>query len=125
MGAERKEISIIIHVVNKDTQDNRFQKSKPSPHHRQRLLAVEQTVDVVDDLTYVIVGNLTGPACANTLSTVYQHSRDDGNVPFWLYTLIVIVVVLEQVVIHCWEKKAGQGADGRERKIIKYLERLV
>lgn len=71
-------------------------------------------MDVADDLSYVVVGDLAGPACADTFGTVHQYSGDDGNVPLRLYTLVVIVVVLEQVIIHRWEKKAGQRAGRTE-----------
>lgn len=71
-------------------------------------------MDVADDLSYVVVGDLAGPACANAFSTVNQHSRDDGNVPLWLYALVVIIVVLEQVVIHSWKHKASQWAGGTQ-----------
>lgn len=80
------------------------------PHHGQRLLSVEHTVEVANDLSYVVVGHPAGPSCADTIRTVHQHKGDDGHVPLWLYTLIVIIVVLEQVVIHRWENKAGQRA---------------
>lgn len=81
------------------------------PHHEQRFLAVEHTVDVVDDLTDVIVGDLAGPACANPFGPIHQHSGDNGNVPFRLHTLIIVVVVFEQVVVHRWENKAGQRTE--------------
>lgn len=71
-------------------------------------------MDVVDDLSDVVVGELAGPACADALGTVHQHSGDDGHVPLWLYALVVIIVVLEQVVIHCWENKAGKWAGRTE-----------
>lgn len=80
------------------------------PHHGQRLVAAEHAVDVADDLSYVVVGDLAGPACADTFGTVHQHSGDDGHVPLRLHPLIVVVVVLEQIVIHGREKKAGEGA---------------
>ncbi len=67
-------------------------------------------MDVGDDLTDVVVGNLAGPACANTFSTIYQHKGDYGHVPLRLDALVVIIVVLEQVVIHRWENKAGKRA---------------
>lgn len=67
-------------------------------------------MDVGDDLSNVIVGDLARPACANTFSTVDEHGGYDWNVPLWFDALVVIIVVLEQVVIHSWEKKAGQRA---------------
>lgn len=51
---------------------------------------VEHAVDVVDDLSGVIVGDLTSPACPNALSTVHQHHWNDGNVPLGLHFLVVI-----------------------------------
>lgn len=89
-------------------------------HHGQRLISVEHTVDVADDLSYVVVGDLAGPACADTFSTVNQHSGDDGHVPLWFYTLVVIIIVLEQIVIHSWENKAGKRA-GRKEGLIYEL----
>lgn len=78
------------------------------------LLPVEHAEDVADDLANVVVRNLAGPTCANTFRPVDEQRGDDGDVPLWLHTLVVIIVVLEQVVIHLWEKKAGQGAAGGE-----------
>lgn len=71
-------------------------------------------MDVADDLSYVVVGDLAGPSCADTFSPVHQHSGDDGHVPLRLYALVVVIVVLEQVVIHRWENKAGQRAGRSE-----------
>lgn len=85
------------------------------PHHGQRFFAIEHAVDVNDNLSYVIVGDLAGPACADAFSAVHQHSWDDGHVPLRLDALVVIIVVLEQVVIHSWEKKAGKRAGRTER----------
>lgn len=67
-------------------------------------------MDVADDLPYVVVGDLAGPACADTFGTVHQHRGDDGHVPLRLNALVVVIVVLEQIVIHSWEEKAGKGA---------------
>lgn len=88
-------------------------------HHGQRFLAVEHSVDVADDLSYVVVGDLASPARADTFSAVHQQSGDDGNVPLWLHTLVVIIVVLQQVVVHSWENKSGQRAGRRESREIK------
>lgn len=83
-----------------------------SAHHFQGLLPVEHAVDVADDLANVVVGNLAGPACADAFRPVDEQCGDDGDVPLWLHTLVVIKVVLEQVVVYRWEQKAGQGAAG-------------
>lgn len=91
-----------------------WQISGNHPDHGQRFLAVEHTVDVADDLTNVVVWNLAGPTCADAFGSVHKHSGDDGNVPFRLYALVVIIVILEQVVIHCWENKAGEGARSKD-----------
>lgn len=66
-------------------------------------------MDVVDNLSDVVVGDFAGPACANAVGTVHQHSGDDGDVPLGLYSLVVVIVVLQQVVVHLWEKKTSQG----------------
>lgn len=69
-------------------------------------------MDVADDLANVVVGNLAGPASADTFRPVDEQCGDDGDVPLWLHTLVVVKVVLEQVVVYRWEKKAGQRAGG-------------
>lgn len=58
---------------------------------------VEHAVDVVDDLSGVVVGDLTRPACPDALGAVHQHHRNDGNVPLGLHLLVVIIQELEQV----------------------------
>lgn len=97
-------------ILRLQLEFTKLQSNQSFPHHGQRLLSVQHAVDVVDDLSYVEVGDLAGPACADTVAAVHQHSGDDGHVPLWLHTLIVIIVVLKQVVIRRWEQKAGQRA---------------
>lgn len=58
---------------------------------------VEQAVDVVDDLSWVVVGDLTRPACPDALSSVNQHHGNDGNIPLRLHLLVVVVEELQQV----------------------------
>ena len=73
----------------------------------------EHAVDVVDDLAGVVVGQLAGPAGADALRPVHQHHGDDGDVPLGLHPLVVVVVVLEQVVVHGGEDQPGQRTAGR------------
>lgn len=40
-------------------------------YHWQGVLVVEHAVDVVDDLSGVVVGDLTRPACSDALSAVH------------------------------------------------------
>lgn len=72
-------------------------------YHGQGILVVEQSVDVVDNLSGVVVRNLTRPACPNAFCTVHQQHWNDGNVPLWLHLLVVIIQELEQVEVHGWE----------------------
>lgn len=58
---------------------------------------VEHAVDIVNNLSWVVVGDLTRPACPDALSAVHQHQGDDGNVPLRLHLLVVIVQELEKV----------------------------
>lgn len=37
----------------------------------QGVLVVEHAVDIIDDLTGVVIGNLASPACPNALCTIY------------------------------------------------------
>lgn len=74
-------------------------------------------MDVADNFTHVIVGDSTSPACANAIRAVDQYEWDDGNIPLWLNTHVVIVVVLEQVVIHSREKEPSQRTRESERAI--------
>lgn len=62
-----------------------------SAYHWQGVLVVEHAVDVVDNLSGVIVGDLTSPACPDALSTIHQHHRNNGNVPLRFHLLVVIV----------------------------------
>lgn len=92
-----------------------------SAHHFLGLLPIDQAEDVADDLTNVVVGNLAGPAGADTFSPVDKHHGDDGDVPLWLHALVVIKVVFKQVVVYWWEKKAGQRTGGGAKRKSKYM----
>lgn len=85
-------------------------------NHGQRLLAVQHAVDVVDNLAHVVVGDAAGPARADAVGAVCENNRDDGNVPLRLHAHVVVIVVLEQVVIHGREKQTSQRTRKRERK---------
>ena len=69
---------------------------------------VEHAVDVVDDLSDVIVWDLTRPACPDALSTIHQHQWNNGNVPLGLHLLVVIVQELEQVGVHSRVQQLGK-----------------
>lgn len=71
-------------------------------------MVVKHAVDVVDDLSRVVVGDLAGPASPDTLCSVHQHHGDYGNVPLWLHLLVVIVKKLQQVGVYGWEQQLGQ-----------------
>lgn len=79
----------------KERQCSDLRRAGTCAHHRQRLIAIQHAVDVVDDFSYVVVWDFAGPASANTFGTVDQHHGNDGHIPLWLYALIVIVVVLQ------------------------------
>lgn len=80
-------------------------------YHGQRVLVVEQPVDIVDDLTGVVVGDLTGPAGSDALGAVHQQHGDDGNVPLWLHLLVVVKQELEQIEVHSREQELGKRTD--------------
>lgn len=69
---------------------------------------VEHTVDVVDNLSRVIIGDLAGPASPDTLSSVYQYHRNYGYVPLWLHLLVVIIQKLQQAGVHSRKQQFGQ-----------------
>lgn len=68
---------------------------------------VEHAVEVVYDLPGVVVGDLTRPACPDTLGTIHQHKWNNGNVPLRFHLLVVIVQELEQVGIQRREQQLG------------------
>lgn len=85
-----------------------FHAQSPSTvYHWQGILVVQHAIDVVDDLSGVVVGDLTRPACPDALGTIHQHHWNDGNVPLRLHLLVVIVQELEQVGIHRREQQLG------------------
>lgn len=86
---------------------------------------VEHSVDVVNNLSGIIVGNLAGPACPNALCTIHQHHGNDGNVPLWLHLLVVIIQELEQVRVHCWEQQLGEGTVGNGITIMKQASEKI
>lgn len=57
----------------------------------QGVLVVEHAVDVVDDLSGVVVGDLTSPACPDALGAVHQYHWNDGNIPLRFHLLVVII----------------------------------
>lgn len=69
---------------------------------------VEHAVDVVNNLSWVIVGDLARPSCSNALSTVHQHHWYDGNVPLRLHLLVVIIQELENVGVYHWEQQLSE-----------------
>lgn len=79
---------------------------------------VEHAVDVVDNLSWVIVGDFTCPACPDTLGTIHQHKWNNGNVPLRFHLLVVIKQELEQVGIHRWEQQLGKRTAGNETTIM-------
>lgn len=85
-------------------------------YHGQGVLVVEHAVDVVDDLSGVVVWDLTGPAGPDALGSVHQHQRDDGNVPLWLHLLVVIVQELQQVGVPRREQQFGQRTVGKKKR---------
>lgn len=79
----------------------------------------KHAVNVVDDLSCVVVGNLAGPSSPDTLRSVHQHHWEYRNVPLWLHLLVVIVKKLKQVGVHGWEQQLGQWTvreQGRKNK---------
>lgn len=73
----------------------------------QRLLVFQHTVDVVDDLSGVVVGDLAGPAGPDAFGAIHQHHGDDRNVPLWLHLLVVVKQELEQVGVDGGEQGLG------------------
>lgn len=86
-------------------------------YHGQRVLVVEHPVDIVDDLSGVVVWNLARPASADTLSAVHEHHGDDGNVPLRLHLLVVIKQELKQIGVHLWEQQLGKRTVGKILKL--------
>ncbi len=70
---------------------------------------IEQTVNVVDDLSRVIVGDLAGPTSPDTLSSVHQYHGNYGYVPLWLHLLVIIIQKLQQAGVHSRKQQFGQG----------------
>lgn len=95
-----------------------------SVYHWQGVLVLKHSVDVVDDLPGVVVGDLTCPTCPDTLCAVHQHHWDDRNVPLWFNLLVVIEQELEQVVVHGWEQKLGQRTVGNRPLLGSLIETL-
>lgn len=65
---------------------------------------VEHPVDVVNNLSGVIVWDFAGPPRPDALRAVHQHHGDDGNVPLRLHFLVVVIQELEQVGVHSREQ---------------------
>lgn len=78
-------------------------------YHWQWLFSIHQPTDIVNNFPDIKVGDFTGPASANPFSPIDQHHWNDGHVPLWLHTLVVIIEEPQDVVIHWWEHQACQG----------------
>lgn len=105
--------------MNNRSQTDECFLSAQTVYHWQRVLVVEHAVDVVDDLSGVVVGDLARPARPDALGAVHQHQWNDGNVPLGLHLLVVVVQELEQVGIHRWEQQLGKRTVGNESAIIR------
>lgn len=86
-------------------------------YNGQGFLVVKHTVDVVDNLSWVIVGDLAGPASPDALGSVHQHHRYYGYVPLWLHLLVVIIQELQQTGVHSGKQQFGQWAKRRLKQI--------
>lgn len=82
---------------------------------------IQQAVDVVDDLAWIVVWNLAGPTGADAFGPVHQHHGDDGNVPLWLHLLVVIVKELQQAGVDGWKEQLGQRTVKRKLKQNKHI----
>lgn len=91
-----------------------IQVSVRAAYHRQRFLVFEQAVDIVNYLSWVVVGDLTRPARPDAFCAVYQHHGDDGNVPLRLHLLVVIVQELEEVGVQRGEQQLSEWTVGNE-----------
>lgn len=84
-------------------------------------------MNIVDDLSHVIVGDAAGPSGANALTSISQHQRDDGYVPLWLHSQIIIVVILQQVIVHSREQQTSKWTENNQKRfcftllVIKFL----
>lgn len=83
---------------------------------------VEHAVDIVDDLSGVVVGDLTRPACPDALGAVHQHHWNDRNVPLGLHLLVIIIQELEEVGIHRWEQELGEGTVKNRSIIMRHAQ---
>ena len=82
----------------------------------------EQPVDVVDNLSGVVVGEFAGPPGADALGPVHQHHGDDGDVPLRLHLLVIIVQELQQVGVSGREEQLRQRTEGRESNVRRTID---
>lgn len=85
---------------------------------------VEHPVDVVDNLSWVVVGDFTGPACTDALSSVHQHHGNDGYVPLRLHLLVVVIQKLQQIGVQRGKQQFGQWTEGRQKQNPLHCEDL-
>ena len=86
-------------------------------YHGHGVLLFKHAVDVVDDLSHVVVGDLAGPAGSDALGSVDQDHGEDGDVPLGLHLLVVVPEELQQAGVYRREQQLRQGTAGESRDV--------
>lgn len=84
-------------------------------YHGKWIFSIEHAENIVDDLSHVIVGDAAGPSCADALTSISQQQRDDGHVPLGLHSQIIIIVILQQVIVHSRKQQTSKWTENNQK----------
>ena len=83
-------------------------------YHFLWLLVVNESLQVSHNLPYTIIRHTGGVAGTYPFTTIHQHHRDNGTIPLWLNTNVVISEVLQLSIVRAREYESGQGTQHGE-----------
>lgn len=87
-------------------------------YHGLGFSAIHHSQKVLDDLSRIVVGNFGHPSSANTVSTIYQYHRYDGNVVSWFNFVIIIIFVSQQRIVIRMEYETSQWTVKQKKKLM-------
>ena len=68
-------------------------------HHWFRFTTVEHSVEILNDLTRIVIGNFRHPSGTDTIGTIYQYHWDNRQIMNGFDLLIVVVFVLQERLV--------------------------
>jgi hypothetical protein len=73
----------------------------------------EHALDVVDDVSRVVVGHERAPAGTDAFATIHQGERDDGHIELGFHRQAVVLEVVEELVVVGMEDRSSNLTEPR------------